>query len=113
MSQRNKNAEKKFSKYKNNASKQDIKIINSKIGGMNKGALKEVWGTVMELWALVKDPKAAWSSKAIAIGALLYVISPIDAIPDILPVIGLVDDVSVVALAVASLRSDLKKYSTK
>jgi uncharacterized membrane protein YkvA (DUF1232 family) len=77
---------------------------------MNKGPLKAIWDNVMALWKMVKDPNAAWTSKAIAIGALIYVISPIDAIPDIIPGIGLLDDVSVISLAVAALGIALNKY---
>ena len=37
--------------------------------------------------------------KAIIVGALLYFINPFDLIPDITPIIGFVDDMSVIALA--------------
>lgn len=103
-------AERKFREFKNNATEKDIEKIGSKIGSMNKGKLKEVWDKVILLWEFIKDPNAPWGLKAIAIGALLYVISPIDAIPDIIPIAGLVDDVSVVLAAVASLGMALNKY---
>ncbi|HUH28046.1 YkvA family protein [Gelidibacter sp.] len=105
-----KQAEKKFDKFKNSATEEDISKINSKIHKKNKGALKDVWDKVTLLGKLIKDPNAAWASKASAIGALLYVISPIDAIPDLIPVIGLMDDVGVIALAVGSLGVALNKY---
>jgi uncharacterized membrane protein YkvA (DUF1232 family) len=108
-----KNAKKQFNNFKEKASEEDIKKIDSKLGGMNKGALKDVWDKVILLWKLIKDPKAAWGSKAIAIGALLYVISPIDAIPDFIPILGLTDDAGVIAIAVASLGAALKEYSEK
>jgi len=106
-------ATKKFNNFSQNANEKDVKKIDSKLGGMNKGKLAEVWDKVTLLWKLVKDPEAAWKSKALAIGALLYVISPIDAIPDFIPVFGLGDDVSVVLLAVASLANELNKYAIK
>jgi len=34
---------------------------------------------------------------------LLYIISPIDAIPDVIPVIGWLDDVAVLGLGIAAL----------
>jgi uncharacterized membrane protein YkvA (DUF1232 family) len=43
------------------------------------------------------------SSKAIAIGALLYFINPIDLIPDHIPVIGYMDDLAVLALAIEQI----------
>ena len=106
-----KKSQEKFEKFKESANEKDIDKINSKIGVMNEGALSEIWDKVTSLWALIKDPQAAWASKAIAIGALLYVISPIDAIPDIIPVLGLTDDAAVVVGAVASLGVSLMKYS--
>lgn len=44
------------------------------------------------------------------IGALAYVVSPVDAIPDVIPVLGLTDDVGVVALVIASLGYELIQY---
>ena len=37
-------------------------------------------------------------------------ISPIDAVPDITPIIGLLDDVAVITAAVTKLASELKRY---
>ncbi|RXP63501.1 DUF1232 domain-containing protein [Lutibacter sp. HS1-25] len=105
-----KKAEKKFNCYTMNANENDIKKINAAIEEMNKGALKQVWCKVEQLWGFIRDPKGAWCNKAIAIGALLYVISPIDAIPDMIPVFGLIDDASVIEAAVTSLSVVLVKY---
>ena len=105
-----KKAEKKFNYYTNNANEDDVKKINATIEGMNKGALKQVWFKIEQLCELVRDSKGSWCSKVIAIGALLYVISPIDAIPDMIPVFGLMDDVSVVEAAATSLSVVLVKY---
>ena len=44
------------------------------------------------------------------IAALLYVLSPIDILPDFIPVVGFADDAAVVAFCVASIHSDLAKY---
>lgn len=43
-------------------------------------------------------------------GILLYVLSPVDLIPDVLPVVGLTDDVSVIAFALKYVGKDLQKY---
>ena len=40
----------------------------------------------------------------------LYLISPVDIIPDIFPLIGLVDDVAVLALAASFIKGDLENY---
>jgi len=70
---------------------------------MQKGPIKKVWSQVMKLWIIVNDPKNNKASKAIAIGALLYLIFPMDAIPDIVPMLGLTDDVAMVTLALSKL----------
>ena len=43
-------------------------------------------------------------------GSLLYVLSPIDVIPDFLPVVGYLDDAGVIALCMNFVKADLDKY---
>lgn len=52
---------------------------------------------------LVKDSRVPTAEKALLIGAIIYVISPLDLIPDVFPFIGQVDDLYVVALVVLRL----------
>ena len=51
------------------------------------------------LWRLRRDPQVPFRAKAVLLIAGLWVISPIDLIPEFLPVIGPLDDIVVVALA--------------
>jgi len=51
------------------------------------------------LWTLRRDPRVPGRAKAALLLAGIWVISPIDLIPEFLPVIGPLDDVVVVALA--------------
>lgn len=92
------------------ASENDVRKIEKNIKHMNRGKLSEVWEMVDALFRMIKDPKAAWSSKAIAIGTLIYVISPLDAMPDFIPVAGLADDASLVMYAFKKLADDLLIY---
>jgi uncharacterized membrane protein YkvA (DUF1232 family) len=48
---------------------------------------------------LRRDPRVPWRAKVAVAFAGLWVLSPIDLIPEFLPVIGPLDDVVVVALA--------------
>ncbi len=52
---------------------------------------------------MMKDPRVPTAEKALFLGAIVYVISPIDLIPDVLPFIGQVDDLYVVALCLLRL----------
>jgi uncharacterized membrane protein YkvA (DUF1232 family) len=47
------------------------------------------------------DPRVPWYVKALAIGVAAYAFSPIDLIPDFIPVLGLVDDLIIVPLGIA------------
>ncbi len=99
-----------YSEFKKNASTNDVKRIDDKLDGMNKGKIAEIWEKVTLLYKLIKDPNAAWASKAVAIGALIYLISPIDAVPDPIPIAGLADDATVIIGAVTTLAMTLAKY---
>jgi uncharacterized membrane protein YkvA (DUF1232 family) len=48
--------------------------------------------------------------KAIAVGALLYFITPGDALPDMLPVVGFLDDAGLIALAVSFYGKRVARY---
>ena len=45
-----------------------------------------------------------------ALGALLYFLSPVDLVPDFLPVVGYLDDVAVVVAVVKALNKDLDRF---
>jgi uncharacterized membrane protein YkvA (DUF1232 family) len=61
------------------------------------------------LWLVTKDSNAPLWAKTTALGALGYLISPLDAIPDITPVIGFTDDIAVVAGAFIMLATYVTK----
>ncbi len=42
--------------------------------------------------------------------SFLYLISPVDIVPDVFPLIGLVDDVTVLAFAFSFIKDDLENY---
>jgi len=85
-------------------------IDESLLMKMRKGPMKKIWFQVLNLWTIVNDPNNDKAVKAIAIGALLYLIFPMDAIPDVIPALGLTDDVTVVTYAISNLA---KHYGIK
>ena len=52
---------------------------------------------------LVRDPRVPFSSKVLVGAALVWVLSPIDLIPEFIPVLGPLDDVIVVGLVLRHL----------
>ena len=88
----------------------DQEKVHRDLGKMNRGKLSSVWDKIQLLWTMVKDPEAPTGGKITALAALVYVINPIDLIPDMIPVLGLTDDVSAVIIAVSTLADMLVKY---
>lgn len=44
------------------------------------------------LWYACRDPRTPWWQKAAAVALACYGISPIDLVPDVIPLLGLMDD---------------------
>lgn len=84
-----------------------------KVSGYAKSAGKEVIEKALLLYYAAQRSETPVWAKTTVYGALAYFISPIDAIPDIAPVIGYVDDLGVLAAAVSAIsiyiNSDVKK----
>ncbi|MCU7491482.1 MAG: YkvA family protein [Bacteroidota bacterium] len=65
---------------------------------------------IKALFRYMRDPYVSWHRKAIVVGALIYFISPIDAIPDLAPLIGYLDDLGVITAVLKFLGSELIPY---
>ena len=59
---------------------------------------------VVAIALAVRDPRVPWYAKAVAACVIAYALSPIDLIPDFIPVLGLFDDLVVVPLGIALVR---------
>ena len=57
---------------------------------------------VLILWFSAKNPKTPFASKAICIFIVAYALSPIDLIPDFIPVLGYVDDLILLPILIWS-----------
>ena len=55
---------------------------------------------VFALYLAGRDPRVPWYAKAMAIAAAAYALSPIDLIPDFIPVIGYLDELIVLPLLI-------------
>ena len=74
-----------------------------KAGKYAKAAGKEVIEKSLWLYYAAQRPETPVWAKAVIYGALAYFISPVDAIPDVIPVVGFVDDLGAVAAALATV----------
>jgi uncharacterized membrane protein YkvA (DUF1232 family) len=56
---------------------------------------------VYAMYLAVRDPRVPWYAKVCAAGIVAYAFSPIDLIPDVVPVLGYLDDVILIPLGIA------------
>lgn len=82
----------------------------------NKEKLEKVWNYLHLFFSISRDyingsykeiPKG---SILAIIGSLIYFLSPIDLIPDFIPVVGFIDDIAVLGLVFNQVKSDLDDY---
>ena len=55
---------------------------------------------VHALYLAAHDPRTPWHVKAFALSIAAYALSPIDLIPDFIPVVGYLDDAIILPLAI-------------
>lgn len=61
---------------------------------------REIKRDVVALYLAARDPRTPWYAKAVALAVAAYALSPIDLIPDFIPVLGYLDDVIIVPLGI-------------
>jgi uncharacterized membrane protein YkvA (DUF1232 family) len=71
--------------------------------GRMRGFLMFLPNMVKLLGRMLKDTRVPTAEKALFLAAIVYVISPLDLIPDVFPFIGQVDDMYVVVLTLLRL----------
>ena len=83
---------------------------------LNIGLWSRLIGNFKLLYSLIKDywkgeyrDVSPWSI-LVFFAAIIYVISPIDIIPDFLPLVGQIDDALILILCMYFLEKDLHKY---
>ena len=83
-----------------------------------KGFLSQYWQDIKTSFALLKDwymgnyTKIPFRMVASIAGAMLYLVSPLDVVPDWVPFGGLFDDALVLGAIFALSRRDLDEYAT-
>ena len=81
-----------------------------------KGPLGRFIDDVKDFFSLLKDffsgeyKEVPWFTVAAITAALLYVLNPVDLIPDFIPLVGQVDDALVVSICLYLVEEDLENY---
>ena len=66
-----------------------------------KERARRLKGEVYALYFAVRDPRTPWYAKLLAAGVVAYAFSPIDVIPDFVPVLGYLDDLVLIPMGIA------------
>lgn len=84
--------------------------------GSKKGPLSEMWSQLTGMmrlilaWSTGKYKNVPWQTIVLAIVAVAYFVSPVDLIPDFIPVIGYIDDALVIGLVIAAIKGDINNF---
>lgn len=70
---------------------------------------KSMFGLIRDYWS-GNYRQVPWKTIAAVAGALLYVLMPLDLIPDFIPVAGFLDDAGVIAACLKLVSDDLVTY---
>ena len=93
-----------FMNYANKFSKREFV---EKIARIAKSAGAKLVYAALILYYTLQSPKVSATNKAMIIGALGYLISPLDVVPDAIPIAGLADDLGVLVFALKKVWTDV------
>ncbi len=79
-----------------------------KISRIAKRAGAKLVYAALILYYTLQSDKVSTKDKAMIIGALGYMISPLDAVPDAIPIIGLTDDLAVLIFVLKKVWTDVE-----
>ena len=112
-----KNSKKQAADVMDNPSKtQDLikKVLST--SNKNKGFFDVIWDDLQTLIKMVRSwnrgeyRQVGQKSMLIVIAGLIYFISPIDAIPDLIPFLGWADDLTLLGYVIKTLKGEIDKY---
>ena len=66
-----------------------------------RGWARRLKAEVLALWFAARDRRTPWLAKLVAGATAAYALSPIDLIPDFVPVLGYLDDLIILPLGIA------------
>jgi len=82
----------------------------------DKGPLTDLWNNLTALFRLLQAyirheyTDIPWGSLILVVVAIIYFVSPLDLIPDWIPVAGYLDDAAVIAFVIAQVKTDINNF---
>jgi uncharacterized membrane protein YkvA (DUF1232 family) len=70
------------------------KTVNATTKNADPSVIFEIWRSMQLVWRLMLDPRVPFLPKLIVPLVALYVLSPLDVVPDVLLVLGQLDDIA-------------------
>lgn len=61
--------------------------------------LRHLPNFVRLFWRLIRDPRVGFAAKALIVAAGVYAVSPLDFLPDLFPILGQADDLTIFLMA--------------
>ena len=92
--------------YKYTGNYSGEKLWNKLLAVAKNLGKKTIWYVLLLYYTLQSD-EVSLGNKAIIMGALGYLILPIDLIPDVVPVLGLTDDVAAITMAYNTVKASI------
>jgi uncharacterized membrane protein YkvA (DUF1232 family) len=75
--------------------------VRERVAERLRARARELKAWTYALYAACRDPRVPWYARAFALCVVAYALSPIDLIPDFVPVLGYLDDLILVPLGIA------------
>lgn len=92
-----------------------IKKLEDKTNHIVKKKSKKISDKIIApattVWEYIKDPKSDSALKITAVGVIIYLVSPIDALPDFTPVVGFVDDIAALGVMVKLITMNIDRIA--
>lgn len=111
-------AKSKAGKYKDNPEEMESLINEAvkKAGTNMPRNFNEIKDSVFTLFQMVRCyakrdyTEIPWQSVLLMISSIVYFVSPIDMVPDFIPIFGYIDDVALLGWTLKSLTSDIEAF---
>jgi uncharacterized membrane protein YkvA (DUF1232 family) len=93
-----------------------LNMALKKSEGLGDKSLGELWGYFKALLRMIEASArrryggASWQSLALALGAIVYFVNPLDFIPDIAFLGGFIDDVTILAYVIRWIKGDIEQF---